>query len=207
MVASDLKDLRLSHGQVRVSGTPRRLAVVVDSLIDQQPDLEEERKGPPVKQALVDGKPGPAALGFAKRCGVDPSELQARDTPKGPCLFARVCTPGDTTTTLLNERIPAWINGLQGRRFMRWGNGDQRFSRPVRWLVSLYGSELVPVTLSAAQPPVQSGRLSRSHRLRDSTLEIEHADDYFDALGKAGVMVDRSQREQLIRLKFLLFKT
>ena len=199
MVASDLKDLRLSHGQVRVSGTPRRLAVVVDSLIDQQPDLEEERKGPPVKQALVDGQPGPAALGFAKRCGVDPAELQARETPKGPCLFARVCTPGDTTTTLLNERIPAWINGLQGRRFMRWGNGDQRFSRPVRWLVSLYGSELIPVTLSAAQPPVQSGRLSRSHRLRDSTLEIEHADDYFDALKKAGVMVDRSQREQLIR--------
>jgi len=199
MVVSDLKDLRLSHGQVRVSGTPRRLAVVVESLTDQQPDLEEERKGPPLKQALVDGQPGPAALGFAKRCGVDPAELQARDTPKGPCLFARVCTPGDTTTTLLNERIPAWINGLQGRRFMRWGDGDQRFSRPVRWLVSLYGSELIPVTLSAVQPPVQSGRLSRSHRLRDITLEIGNADDYFDALAKAGVMVDRSQREQLIR--------
>ena len=199
MVMSDLKDLRLSHGQVRVSGTPRRLAVLVDSLIDRQPDLEEERKGPPVKQALVDGIPGPAALGFAKRCGVDPAELQARDTPKGPCLFARVCTPGDVTTTLLIERITAWINGLQGRRFMRWGDGDQRFSRPVRWLVSLYGSELIPVTLSAAQPPVHSGRLSRSHRLRDSAVEIQHADDYFDALAKAGVMVDRSEREQLIR--------
>ena len=199
MVVSDLKDLRLSHGQVTVTGTPRRLAVVVESLIAQQPDLEEERKGPPVKQALVDGKPGPAALGFAKRCGVDPADLQPRDTPKGPCLFARVCTPGDSTTSLLHERIPAWINGLQGRRFMRWGDGDQRFSRPVRWLVSLYGSELIPVTLSAAQPPVQSSRLSRSHRLRDSALEIEHADGYVEALAKAGVMVDRSQRERLIR--------
>ena len=198
-VVSDLKDLRLHHGEVRVFGTPRRLAVVVESLIDRQSDLEEERKGPPVRQALVNGQPGPAALGFAKRCGVDPSELQPRDTPKGPCLFARVTTPGSDTATLLNERIPAWINGLQGRRFMRWGDGDQRFSRPVRWLVSLYGAQVLPVTLSASDPIVESSHRSRSHRLRDSTVEIEHADRYVETLLRAGVMVDRSERSQLIR--------
>ena len=77
-VEVDLAELRLGHGQVTVTGTPRRLVVLVKSLIDRQPDLEEERKGPPVKQAIVNGQPGPAAIGFAKRCGVDPAELRAR---------------------------------------------------------------------------------------------------------------------------------
>ncbi len=198
-VVSDLAQLRLVHGEVTVTGTPRRLVIRVESLIDRQSDLEEERKGPPVKQAMVDGQPGPAALGFAKRCGVDPLELKSRDTPKGRCLFALVRTLGEDTTTLLTNRIPAWIDDLQGKRFMRWGDGDQRFSRPIRWLVSLYGSEVVSVTLSAAQPPVNSGRLSRAHRLLQSTLEIDHADSYFKSVESAGVMVDRLQRERLIR--------
>lgn len=108
-------------------------------------------------------------------------------------------TLGEDTTTLLTNRIPAWIDDLQGKRFMRWGDGDQRFSRPIRWLVSLYGSEVVSVTLSAAQPPVNSGRLSRAHRLFQSTLEIDQADSYFKSVERAGVMVDRLQRERLIR--------
>ncbi|CAI8365428.1 MAG: Glycine--tRNA ligase beta subunit [Synechococcus sp. MIT S9220] len=119
-VRSDLKELRLEHGSLSVSGTPRRLLVQISDLIDSQPDLEEDRKGPPVSQALVDGQPGPAAIGFAKRCGVDPAELESRDTPKGPCLFARVCTPGQESAVLLQDFIPQWIDGLQGRRFMRW---------------------------------------------------------------------------------------
>ena len=82
LVRRDLKDARLSHGAVTVTGTPRRLVVSVDDLDEEQKELREDRKGPPVAQALKDGVPGPAAIGFAKRCGVDPSERRAT-TPIG----------------------------------------------------------------------------------------------------------------------------
>ena len=198
-VRTDLKELRLEHGTLSVTGTPRRLLVQVEDLIDAQPDLEEDRKGPPVSQALVDGQPGPAAIGFAKRCGVDPTDLETRDTPKGPCLFARVCTPGRGSSDLLQTCIPAWIDGLQGRRFMRWGSGEQRFSRPVRWLVALLGDALVPVTLDASDPVVRSGRRSRGHRLHDPLDELHSANELPAQLAATGVMVNRDQRAITIR--------
>ena len=198
-VRSDLKELRLDHGALTVTGTPRRLLVEVRDLIDAQPDLAEDRKGPPVSQALVDGQPGPAAIGFAKRCGVDPQELEARDTPKGPCLFARVCTPGQDSCALLQSCIPQWIDGLQGRRFMRWGSGEQRFSRPVRWLVALLGDAVVPVTLASSDPVVHSGRRSRGHRLHQELDEIRSAEELRSQLAAAGVVVDRQERAESIR--------
>ena len=198
-VRADLKELRLDHGQLSVTGTPRRLLVQISDLIDSQPDLEEDRKGPPVSQALVDGQPGPAAIGFAKRCGVDPVDLETRDTPKGPCLFARVCTPGQNSSVLLQDFIPQWIDSLQGRRFMRWGSGEQRFSRPVRWLVALLGDALIPVTLEASDPLVRSGRRSRGHRLHDRLDELTSADELPARLAEAGVMVNRDQRADTIR--------
>ena len=198
-VRTDLKELRLDHGQLSVTGTPRRLLVQISDLIDSQPDLEEDRTGPPVSQALADGKPGPAAIGFAKRSGVDPAELQTRDTPKGPCLFARVCTPGQESSVLLQDFIPQWIDSLQGRRFMRWGSGEQRFSRPVRWLVALLGEALIPVTLESSDPVVRSGRQSRGHRLHYSLAELKSADELPERLAEAGVMVDREARVETIR--------
>ena len=198
-VRSDLNDLRLAHGELSVTGTPRRLLVVVKDLIDSQPDLEEDRKGPPVSSAFVDGRPGPAAIGFAKRCGVDPSDLQPRETPKGPCLFAQVKTPGQASSALLGEYVPRWIDALQGRRFMRWGCGEQRFSRPVRWLVVLLGDALIPVTLDAADPVVTSGRTSRGHRLHQPLKDVKSAEELLAQLAQAGVMVNREQRAETIR--------
>jgi len=198
-VQRDLDALRLVHGEVQVTSTPRRLVVLVDSLAEVQEDLREERKGPPVAQAFVDGQPGPAAIGFAKRCGVEPTSLEVRPTPKGDCVFATVLIEGQASLQILAERIPAWIDGLQGRRFMRWGDGDQRFSRPVRWLVALLGTEVVPVTLAASEPVIHSGRTSRSHRLHPGSVELSEADDYLKALAAAGVQADRKTRSALIR--------
>ena len=200
VVEKDLKDQRLHHADVQVTGTPRRLVVRVDALVDRQPDLSEERKGPPASQAFKDGVPTQAAIGFAKRCGVAPESLEVRDSPKGPCVFATVHTAGQASTDLLETMIPAWINSLQGRRFMRWGVGTQRFSRPIRWLVALFGSELVPVELNDADPPLCSGRTSRGHRLHgDAPLPIPDADQYQATLEDAGVIVDRHRRSALIR--------
>ena len=132
LVRRDLADARLSHGAIRVTSTPRRLALTVEDLPQAQPDLQEERKGPPAAQAFKDGVPAQAAIGFAKRCGVEPEALEVRDTPKGPFVFATVLEQGRATTAVLAELIPDWITSLQGRRFMRWGEGESRFSRPVR---------------------------------------------------------------------------
>ncbi|MFL0793764.1 MAG: glycine--tRNA ligase subunit beta, partial [Prochlorococcus sp.] len=188
-VCRDLAEQRLPHGAITVTSTPRRLVVVIADLLERQQDLNEERKGPPVAQAFVDGVPGPAAIGFARRCGVDPQSLDVRETPKGPCVFASVLVEGQATTTLLADLIPTWIHALQGRRFMRWGTGEQRFSRPVRWLVALLGEELIPVCLVGSDPPVSSDRLSRGHRLHCTSLSIPSADQYSTCLAAAGVEV------------------
>ena len=179
--------------------TPRRLAVCVSGLPERQADQEEERKGPPAEQAFVNGEPAAAAIGFARRCGVAASDLEVRQTPKGPFVFARVRQQGQPTLALLSSLIPGWIDALQGRRFMRWGQGDSRFSRPVRWLVALLDEQVVPVQLTATDPSIGSGRLSRGHRLVQTEVSITAAHTYRQELAAAGVQVDRQQRAQWIR--------
>ncbi|MEB3308376.1 MAG: glycine--tRNA ligase subunit beta [Cyanobacteriota bacterium] len=185
-------------GSISVLGTPRRLAIRVEALPSNQPDIREERKGPPASQAFAGDQPGPAAVGFARRCGIDPSALEVRNTVKGPFVFATVVTRGRPTQELLSELIPGWIAALQGRRFMRWGEGSHRFSRPVRWLVALLDSEVIPVTLEGCDPPVRSGRRSRGHRLVQDDVEIRTAQDYQQSLAVAGVQVGRETRRATI---------
>lgn len=199
MVSRDLSEARLGHGEIRCTSTPRRLAVLVEGVEAAAPDLEEERKGPPAAQAFKDGVPTPAAEGFAKRCGIDASALEVRETPKGPFVFARVLERGRHAPELLGEWIPQWINSLQGRRFMRWGSGESRFSRPVRWLVAMLDGQVVPVRLEGSDPEVSSGNSSRGHRLKSDAVSIASASAYAEALAAAGVQVDRSARAQWIR--------
>ena len=210
LVHRDLAERRLSHGQITVTSTPRRLALVVADLAASAADLEEDRKGPPAAQALKDGVPTPAAIGFAKRCGIEASALEVRDTAKGPFVFARVREPGLPAAELLAACIPPWIAGLQGRRFMRWAEGESRFSRPVRWLVALLDGAVIPVTLAGSDPEVSAGRLSRGHRLQGSqageggtagagSVSIATASAYAETLAAAGVEVDRQRRAATIR--------
>ncbi|MCP9809118.1 glycine--tRNA ligase subunit beta [Cyanobium sp. HWJ4-Hawea] len=198
LVRRDLGTARLSHAELDCTSTPRRLAVVVSGLLAAQPDLEEERKGPPASQAFKDGNPTQAALGFASRCGVEPSDLEVRETPKGPFVFARCLEPGRPSAEVLAELIPQWLLALQGRRFMRWGEGDARFSRPLRWLVALLDADVIPLTLADCDPPISSGRQSRGHRLSCGAVDLPSADQYESVLQQAGVLVSRSGRSSLI---------
>ncbi|MFN7679195.1 MAG: glycine--tRNA ligase subunit beta [Cyanobacteriota bacterium] len=194
----DLAALRLPHTSLRAMGTPRRLAVVVEGLPDHQADSLEDRKGPPAQQAFRDGLPTAAAEGFARRCGVGVDQLEVRDTAKGPFVFALMRERGRPTAEVLADRIPGWIWSLQGRRFMRWGQGEGRFSRPVRWLVALLDGEQIPVRLVGCDPPMDSGRWSRGHRLQPESLAIPSAEAYVDTLQTAGVLVDRRARAATI---------
>lgn len=193
-VRRDLAEAGLDHGAITVYGTPRRLALQVEGLPLQQSDRVEERKGPPAQQAFRDGQPTEAALGFARRCGLDPAQLQVRDTEKGPFVFASTRQEGLPTAALLAQLATGWIGGLQGRRFMRWGRGEARFSRPIRWLVALLDRELVPIDLNDCDPPLQSDRISRGHRLSGSSVSLVEAGAYVASLAAASVQVDRAQR-------------
>ncbi len=197
-VEDDLATARLTWQELRVTGTPRRLAVLIGGLATRQEDRLEDRKGPPAATAFAEGSPTAAALGFAGRCGVPAEALEVRPTPKGDFVFAQVLAPGQPTTTVLQSLIPEWIWGLQGRRFMRWGAGESRFSRPVRWLVALLDDEVVPVDLVDCDPVVSSGRLSRGDRLSQQPLAIARADVYFETLAAAAVMADRDGRAATI---------
>jgi glycyl-tRNA synthetase beta chain len=199
LVRRDLEQLRLAFGALHVTSTPRRLALLVEGVAASQPDREEERKGPPAGQAFQEGVPSPAAVGFAKRCGVDPAALEVRDTPKGPFVFAKVLERGRDTASLLVELVPAWIEALQGRRFMRWGAGDCRFSRPIRWLVAMLDANVLPVRLSNCDPPLEAQALSRGHRLLAAVVPIHSATSYRQDLAAAGVQVDRASRASSIR--------
>jgi len=181
--------------------TPRRLGVLVRDLPSQQKDRVKERKGPPTQQAFHQGKPTPAAQGFAQRCGLAVEDLTIRTTPKGDFVFAEVPQPGQATEALLREAIPGWITAIQGKRLMRWGTGTQRFSRPIRWLVALLDDELLPVQLEQTSPVVTAQANSYGPRRgwRCDPLPIATAESYEANLQKAGIIPNRQQRQAAIR--------
>jgi len=199
LVKRDFNEARLGFGSLHCTSTPRRLVVTIESLEAAAPDLEERRKGPPAGQAFSDGVPTPAAIGFARRCGVDPESLAVQQTAKGPFVFANVLQKGCSAQEVLQQSIPRWIAALQGRRFMRWGQGDSRFSRPVRWLVALLDDQVVPVRLEGSDPAVEAGRFSRGHRLISPSVLINNAGAYRQSMAMAGVVVERDERAAAIR--------
>ena len=193
-VSNDLNSSKIKFSEIRVTTTPRRIGLTIEGLAPFSEDNIAERKGPPVSQAFHDGKPTKAAIGFARRYDVSPEKLEIRETPKGSFVFAKLIEKGKPIESLLAEYLPGWITKIQGRRFMRWAKGDFRFSRPIRWIVSLIDSEVLPFSISGCDPEIQIGNISRAHRLHGSELEIKNAKTYFDQLQDAGVTVDRNSR-------------
>jgi glycyl-tRNA synthetase beta chain len=198
-IPTDLQSHFLTSDNIEFFGTPRRLAVLIHGLPDQQPQREEEIKGPPALAAFKDGQPTPAAIGFARKQGVDVSDFELRPTDKGEFVFIQKTTEGRQTTDVLTELIPQWIFGLEGKRFMRWADGDLRFSRPVRWLVSLWDDTVLPLQIENGPTLVNSDRLSMGHRvLHPDPVLISTAAAYADALTAAYVQVDPAQRQSTI---------
>ncbi len=193
-VNNDLNSSQIKFSEIRVTTTPRRIALTIEGIAPFSEDKISERKGPSVSQAFHDGVPTKAAIGFARRYELSPEKLEVRETPKGSFVFAKLIEKGKPAENLLSDFLPGWISKIQGRRFMRWGKGDFRFSRPIRWIVSLIDSEVLPFKISGCDPEIQIGNISRPHRLHGSTLEIKNAKTYFDQLQDVGIIVDRNSR-------------
>ena len=198
-IPTTLGDSFLTSESIELYGTPRRLAVLIKGLPAQQPDRQEEVKGPSAQAAFKDGKPTKAAEGFARSRNVDVSAFEIRSTDKGEFVFVTQKISGRPTAEILKELIPQWIFGLEGKRFMRWGDGDLRFPRPIRWLVTLIDEAVLPITLVNGLESFTSDRLSQGHRvLHPAPLLIPHAAKYVACLKAASVEVDPAVREATI---------
>ncbi len=199
-VSASLTENSLSTESVEVYGTPRRLAVLIKGLPTQQPDRVEEIKGPPAQAAFKDGKPTKAAEGFARKQGVELDALEIRPTDKGEFVFVRQSIPGRPVAEVLTELIPQWIFSLEGKRFMRWGDGDLKFSRPIVWLVALLDEAVLPIEIVNASETIKSDRISMGHRvLHPATVTISQATDYITSLRSAFVEVDVAARQAKIK--------
>jgi glycyl-tRNA synthetase beta chain len=199
-IPESLKTHNLPNAAVEVYGTPRRLAVLITDLPSQQADREEEIKGPPAQAAFKDGQPTKAAIGFASKQGVDISALEIRPTDKGDFVFVNKQIPGLPIADILTELVPQWVWNLEGKRLMRWGHGDGRFSRPIRTLVTLLDGEILPLQLENGAKVVKSDRISRAHRvLHPEPVSISHATEYVKTLADDGfVIVSPEERRRII---------
>jgi len=192
-----LAELRLSHGELRVAGTPRRLVVFVEDLAPRQPDLEQLVKGPPVARAFTaEGSPTPAAEGFARSKGVAVGDLQVRQFDGGDYVVALLRQPGRPTPLVLAEALPGLLASLRFDKSMRWNRSNVAFSRPIRWLLALYGEQPVPFEFAG----VAVGRTTRGLRFSDGgEIPITNPADYFKFLEAQGIILEKEERARLIQ--------
>ena len=192
LLGGALDAARLKHGEILAYGSPRRLAVLVKGVAESQPDLEEEVLGPPKSAAFgADGKPSKAAEGFAKKNNARVEDVRIVKTDKGEYAAVTRKETGRPT----REVLPPILSALPGRipfpKSMRWGLGEVAFGRPIHWIVSLFGSEIVDATFAG----ITAGRSSRGHRFyAPATFEIQSASEYLAALRAVHVLADESER-------------
>lgn len=178
--------------------SPRRLALSVPNVIAAQPNQTIERRGPAVAAAFKDdGNPTPAAMGFAKSCGVEVSDLQRLKTDKGEWLSYAIEEQGKTLAELIQGILEHAIKRLPIPKRMRWGAGDAEFVRPVKWLIVMHGGDVIPATVLA----ISSSNTTRGHRFHsDGDITITSAESYEEQLLKEGrVIADFSKRQALIK--------
>ncbi len=197
-IARGLADAGLAHKGVEHYATPRRLAVRVRRLIEQQPDRPIEKRGPPLKAAFdAQGAPTQAAFAFARGCGVEVAALEKLETPKGAWLVHRGTEAGARTLGLLPGIVQASLDALPIARRMRWGDGDAQFVRPVHWVLMLFGKDVV----DAAVLGVAASNLTYGHRFMSPRgIRIASPAAYVKALHQRGkVLVDIHERREAIR--------
>jgi glycyl-tRNA synthetase len=191
-----LADLRLDYTDLKVFATPRRLTVLVENLAGQQPDRETLVKGPPAQRAFdAAGAPTPAAVGFARSRGIEVNELQVVEIDGGQYAAARVFEAGKPAIQLLASALPEWIAALNFTKSMRWNDSGVSFSRPIRWLLALFGQQVIPFRYA--------GLASASHtcglRFRQPERTAVDSIAAYQAFLKAqGILLDPTERRAAI---------
>lgn len=194
LVTKRFEALRLTHGKVLPLGSPRRISVLIEGVADRQPDIEEEMTGPPATAAFdKEGKPTKGGEAFAKKLGIDVSELKLVDTPKGKYVAGRRSEKGRPAKELLGRALSELMAEIPFRKSMRWGTSDVAFGRPIHWIVALLGTEVIDVQYAG----VTSGRTTRGHRfLAPAAIELGAPGEYVSKLATAHVQVDVGARKR-----------
>lgn len=186
-----LNENKVGFSDVKVYATPRRLAVIVDGLESKSPDEVKVVKGP-IKKVAYDenGNLSKAGLGFANKNGVLPEDLYIEND----YVHAKIQIKGKSIVELLQENVPSLVLKLQGSHFMRWADNDEKFSRPIRWIVSILDKEEVKIKIIDKE----SSNVSRGHRFAQQSVVIGHPDDYVELMRNCCVIVDQNERRQRI---------
>lgn len=193
-VVAGLDSRGIAHGELRRFATPRRLAVAVSAVAERQADQQIERSGPALSAAMKGGQPTPAALGFARSCGVPFAELSERDGK----LFYATSKTGEPTAALVQSIFDECLRQMDALvpKRMRWGTGDDTFVRPVQWLLALHGDEVVPLSAFG----LDAGRLTYGHRFHaPAAISLQVASAYEATLKAAHVWADVKGRRDDIR--------
>jgi len=195
-IKNGLKQAGLHEGDfytsARVYAAPRRLAVLIENLASEKPGMQVIQDGPPIQAAFTaDGTPTQAALGFAKKCGVELDQIDQ----SGPKLKFTKVVPGQPIQDLLPGIVEASLNALPIPKRMRWGARKTEFVRPTQWLVMLFGNDVIDCEILAQK----SGRLSRGHRFHHpDQVRISSPANYLEDMRSAYVLADLSERRDLI---------
>lgn len=186
-----LNDNKVKFSDVKVYATPRRLAVIVDGLENKTEDEEKIVKGPIAKVAFDEaGNLTKAGEGFARKNNLSKEDLYVEDN----YVHAKIVIKGKPIAELLQENVPSIFMKLQGSHFMRWGYNDEKFSRPIKWIVSILDGNEVKIKIIDKE----SSNHSRGHRFSTQDILIKHPDNYVEEMKKAHVIVDQAERKQII---------
>ena len=186
-----LNNNKTGFEKVDVYATPRRLAVIISGLVEKSSDEEKIVKGPIAKVAYDEnGNITKAGEGFARKNGINPEDLYIEND----YVHAKIVVKGKSIKELLQENVPSIVMKLQGSHFMRWGYNDEKFSRPIRWIVSILDKEEVKIKIIDKE----SSNVSRGHRFAQQNVIIGNPDDYVEIMRNCCVIVDQHERRQLI---------
>lgn len=182
---------KVQFDDVKVYATPRRLAVIVSGLEKESKDEEKIVKGP-IKKVAYDenGNLTKAGEGFCRKNGVTADDLYIEDD----YLHAKIVVKGKSVVELLKENVPSIVLKLQGSHFMRWSSNDEKFSRPIRWIVSILDREEVKIKIIDKE----SSNVTRGHRFAQQNVYINDPDDYKEIMRNCCVIVDQEERRQRI---------
>ncbi|MCX8034175.1 MAG: glycine--tRNA ligase subunit beta [Thermodesulfovibrio sp.] len=188
-------EYRISLFAIKVFVTPRRLSLIAD-LSEEQTFQEQLIWGPPAHIAFNEsGEPKEPALAFAKAQGIDVKDLQIKPKGKGNYVCALLKEKGKKTEEILPEILQVLFNSLSFPKMMRWGNGNLRFVRPVKWFLALFNNKIIPLEIDG----IKAGNETYGHRfLTKNPIKIGKIDEYEIILEKSFVIVDQYRRKNLI---------
>ncbi len=196
LLSNFLGNSNIVYGAIETFATPRRLGIVVHDVSEMQLSREIEKTGPPLTQAFdANGAPTKAATGFARSQGVDVDDLIIVEGPKGKQIAVRKTEEGRPTLEALKENTPGILERIYFPKNMRWMDMDERFVRPIHWIVALYDGQIVPFTFAG----IQSGNHSRGHRFTNpGPFTVKNFSDLNSSLLEQGIEIDPVKRKSLI---------